>query len=115
MTEYIGWTHKFTIGNIDCYLKIGTVGPDDWERFKHMSIGDICYLDLTVSKQVDELRIYEVLFELVNKMFECGGSIKDACDVMRSQQILPRGSTTNEKIPMCTSIVDYIAKYLDGR
>jgi len=117
-TIYNGYTHKFTIFStepVECYLKVGLVGVDHWFKFPHLSIGDICYLDLTVSKQIEELRIYEVLFEVANKIFECGGNIKNVCSVMKSQQIFPRGSTSNKSIPICSSIVDYVAKYLEAK
>jgi hypothetical protein len=118
MTEYKGYTKKFTIygaESVECYLKIGLVGPDHWERFPHLSIGDICFLDMTVSKQADELRVYEVLFAVVNKLIECGGNLKDVIGVLRDQQMFPRGTTDDPNIPMCKSIADYVARYLEGR
>lgn len=118
MTEYQGWTHKFTIleaNPVDCYLKIGVVSCDHWDSFPHLSIGDICYLDLTVSKQMDELRIYEVLFELANKLIECGGTIRHVCEVLRGQKIFPCGPTNSKEVHMCSSIVDYVAKYLENK
>jgi hypothetical protein len=116
--ELKGYTHKFTIrgaDDIDCYLKIGLVGGDQWELFPHLSIGDICFLDLTVTKQSDELRVYEILFQLANQMIQCGGTIGDICAVLNTQQMQPCGVTSNPKIPMCKSIADYVARYLEGR
>jgi hypothetical protein len=118
MTEYKGYTHKFTIycaEPVDCYLKIGLVGADHWESFPHLSIGDICFLDLTVSKQADELRVYEILFQLANRMIQCGGTVRDICAVLNVQQMQPCGVTSNPAIPMCKSIADYVARYLEGR
>jgi hypothetical protein len=118
MTEYKGYTHKFTIYGaepVDCYLKVGLVGVDHWESFPHLSIGDICFLDFTISKQADELRVYEILFQLANRMIQCGGTIRDICAVLNIQQMQPCGTTSNPKIPMCKSIADYVARYLEGR
>lgn len=113
-----GYTHKFTIlgvSPVDCYLKIGLVGPDDWERYPHLSIGDICFLDLTVSKQADELRVYEVLMEMAMKIIECGGTVQNVSEVLLYHKFAPRGVTSNPEIPTCKSICDYIGKYLQDK
>jgi hypothetical protein len=113
-----GYTHKFTIFwkyPVDCYLKIGLVGSDDWERYPHLSIGDICFLDLTVSKQADKLRVYEVLMAMAMRIIECGGTVRDVAEILIYHQFAPYGPTSNTDIPMCDSICDYIGKYLKDK
>jgi hypothetical protein len=115
MTDYEGYTHKFTIYGaepVDCYLKVGHVGAEHWESFPHLSIGNVCFLDLTISKQADELRVYETLFELANRLIQCGGTVVDVCEVLAIHRMQPFGTTSNPKIPTCQSISDYVARYL---
>ena len=68
-----------------------------------------------MSKQADELRVYETMFEIATHLIECGGTVNDICCVLRAQRMFPSGMTSNEKIPMCSSISDYIAKYLERK
>lgn len=109
---YQGWTKKFTISEIDYYLQIGIVGPDDMEDFPHMSIGDICYLDLTTSKQQEELRVYEVLMMMARQLLKSGGTVRDVIEVLIYQSFAPCGVTTDVDIPMCQSPCDFIGRYL---
>jgi len=110
-----GWTHKFTIGGIDCYLKIGTVGFSEWFDYPHLSIGEICYLDLTISNRIEEMRAYEVLMELANVAIKNGSRVEDVAAVLRGHKFEPAGVTSNENIPMAASICDYIGRYLESK
>jgi len=117
MTTYNGITKKFTIypsegAPVECYLKIGVVGVDDWERFPHLSVGDVCYLDLTVSKQDDSLRVYEVLMDMARKVIACGGTARDVADVLIGHQFQPSGPTGEKDILIARSVCDYIGRYL---
>ena len=119
MTTLNGITKKFTVfddvGPVDCYLQIGLVGSDDWERFPHLCIGDICYLNLTVSKQGDELRVYGVLMDMARRVISCGGDVHDVAKVLRDNEFPPKGCTGEQHIPIAKSICDYIGRYLERR
>ena len=113
--EYQGVIHKFTIYGsepVDCYLKIGFVGNEPRRDFPHLTPGEVCFFDLTISKQADDLRVYEFIFELASRLIRCGGTVRDVYSVLIGQQMSPSGTTSNKNIPLCKSIADYVAKYL---
>lgn len=115
--EFEGWTKRVTIyapDHVDCYLKIGTVGEQNEKRFPHLKRGDVCYIDLTVSKQDDSLRVYEVLMEMACKVIERGGTVNDVAEVLKYQNFPPQGVTDDRAIPLVKSICDYIGRYLAG-
>lgn len=122
MTTYGGATKKFSIHDetgetVDCYLTLGRVGIDDWETFPHLSIGDICYIQLVVGKQNSELLVYQVLADMMRKLIACGGTAADVAQVLVGHSFPPSGPTGEgpEGITIAKSICDYVGRYLQRK
>lgn len=96
-------THKFSIGNHEGYLTIGlhTDGRPG-EIFLKMSkegstISGMC-------------QAYCRAFSLA---LQHGLSLEDAVVRFRGMRFEPMGTTSNPDIPECSSIVDYVARFLE--
>lgn len=100
--ELEGITKKFTIGGQDCYLKVC-----------FNSDGDVCYLDLTISKGSEEMRCYEVLMQMANFALSKGVPLSEICGILIGHRFEPSGFVTdNGEGHHYGSICDYIGKYL---
>lgn len=118
MTTYQGKNHKFTIHDdgrpVDCYLKLGFVDKSTAERFRHLEIGDVCFIDLTVSNKTDETNGLEIMFRVITAYIEDGAKIDTAIHVMRFQKHNPVGIIHGEAMDLRGSICDYIGRYLES-
>jgi hypothetical protein len=102
MSEIDGITKKFTIGNHDCYLHVG-VDND----------GNVCRLDLTISKGHDEMRCYEVLMLMANHALSRGCELSEIAGILIGHRFPPDGFVSeNGEGHYYGSICDYIGKYL---
>lgn len=54
-----------------------------------------------------------VLGIMISMMLQSGIPVENVIEKMKHQNFSPNGWTTNEDIPMCTSIVDYIAVWME--
>lgn len=117
MTTYQGKNHKFTIYDegrqVDCYLKLGFVDKSTAELFKHLEIGDVCFIDLTVSNKTDETKGLEIMFRVIKAYIEDGAKIETAIRVLKYQRTHPLSVMHEDETSLRGSICDYIGRYLE--
>ncbi|MBN8644715.1 MAG: hypothetical protein J0L61_05675 [Planctomycetes bacterium] len=96
-------THKFRIGNHEGYLTIGL--HDDGLP------GEIF---LKMSKEGSTISgMCQAFCRAFSLSLQHGLSVKDAVERFRGMRFEPMGETSNPDIPEASSIVDYIARYLE--
>lgn len=96
-------THKFAVGSHEGYLTIGLY-PDGrpGEVFLKMSKEGSTISGMT--------QAFSRAFSLA---IQHGLSVEDAVARFKGMRFEPMGTTSNPEIPECSSIVDYIARFLE--
>lgn len=95
-------THKFCIGGHEGYLTVGLF--DDGRP------GEIF---IKMSKEGSTLSgLIQGFCRAFSLCLQHGLSVEDAVDRFRGMRFEPLGATTNPDIPECSSILDYVARYL---
>jgi ribonucleoside-diphosphate reductase alpha chain len=96
-------THKFAIAGQEGYLTIGL--------FEDGSPGEIF---IKVSKEGSTLSgLIQGFCRAFSLALQYGLSIQDAVDRFRGMRFDPMGPTNNPDIPQASSILDYVARYLE--
>jgi ribonucleoside-diphosphate reductase alpha chain len=96
-------THKFSIGAHEGYLTIG-FHPD----------GRPGEIFLKMSKEGSTISgMCQAFCRAFSLALQHGLSLEDAVVRFRGMRFEPMGATGNPDIPECSSIVDYVARYLD--
>ncbi|MDP7005903.1 MAG: hypothetical protein QF718_06810 [Phycisphaerales bacterium] len=97
-------THKFSINGHEGYLTIGL--------FDDGSPGEIF---IKMSKEGSTLSgLIQGFCRAFSLAIQYGLPISDAVDRFRNMRFDPLGQTSNPNIPKATSILDYVAQYLDN-
>lgn len=95
-------THKFSIGGHEGYLTIG-LHPDG-------SPGEIF---LKMAKEGSTISgMCQAYCRAFSLALQYGLTIEDAVIRFRGMRFEPMGPTSNPDIPECSSLVDYIARFL---
>ncbi len=95
-------THKFSIGGHEGYLTIG-LHPDG-------SPGEIF---LKMAKEGSTISgMCQAYCRAFSLALQYGLTIEDAVVRFRGMRFEPMGPTSNADIPECSSLVDYIARFL---
>lgn len=96
-------THKFAISGHEGYLTIGL--------FEDGSPGEVF---IKVSKEGSTLSgLIQGFCRAFSLALQYGLSIQDAVDRFRGMRFDPMGPTNNPDIPEASSILDYVARYLE--
>ncbi len=96
-------THKFQIGNHEGYLTVGF--HDDG------SVGEIF---LKMSKEGSTISgMCQAFCRAFSLSLQHGLSLREAVDRFKGMRFEPMGATSNPDVPEASSIVDYIARYLE--
>lgn len=96
-------THKFSIGGHKGYLTVGLF--DDGRP------GEIF---MKMSKEGSTLSgLIQGFCRAFSLCLQHGLSVRDAVDRFRGMRFEPMGQTSNPDIPECSSILDYVARYLE--
>lgn len=96
-------THKFMVGNHEGYLTIGLY-PD----------GRPGELFLKMSKEGSTMSgMCQAFCRAFSLAIQHGLSVQDAVTRFKGMRFEPMGMTSNPDIPEASSIVDYIARYLE--
>lgn len=96
-------THKFSIQNYEGYLTIGLF-PD----------GRPGEIFIKMSKEGSTLSgLIQGFCRAFSLSLQHGLPLRDACERFRGMRFEPHGSTSNPEIPDCSSILDYVARYLE--
>jgi len=96
-------THKFSIAGHEGYLTIGL--------FEDGTPGEIF---IKMSKDGSTLSgLIQGFCRAFSLAIQYGLPLVDAIDRFRNMRFDPLGDTSNPKIPQATSILDYVAQYLD--
>lgn len=96
-------THKFVIGGHEGYLTIGLF--DDGEP------GEIF---IKIAKEGSTLSgLIQGFCRAFSLALQFGLPLQDAVDRFRNMRFDPSGPTDNPEIPETTSILDYVARYLE--
>jgi ribonucleoside-diphosphate reductase alpha chain len=96
-------THKFSINGHEGYLTIGL--------FSDGSPGEIF---IKMSKEGSTLSgLIQGFSRAFSLAIQYGLPLNDAVDRFRNMRFDPMGITSNPSIPQATSILDYVAQYLD--
>ena len=104
-----GINHHFTIihkagdgvEELDGYLRTGC--------YEDGRLGEIF---LTIDKPGTAYAVYDVIATLVSFCLQHGISVDEICRKLVGQRYEPYGAAKHPQIPRCTSVVDYVAKYL---
>ena len=98
-------THKFSIGGHEGYLTVGL--------FEDGRPGEIF---VKISKEGSTLSgLVQGFTRAFSLCLQHGLPLREACDRFRGMRFEPLGATTNPEIPEATSLLDYVARYLDLR
>ena len=96
-------THKFAIAGHEGYLTIGL--------FDDGSPGEIF---IKMSKEGSTLSgLIQGFCRAFSLALQYGLTVEDACDRFRGMRFDPMGPTSNPDIPETSSILDYVARYLE--
>ncbi|MBA4028026.1 MAG: hypothetical protein C0475_02605 [Planctomyces sp.] len=96
-------THKFVVGGIEGYLTIG-LHPD----------GRPGEIFIKVSKEGSTISgLCQAFCRAFSLALQYGLSVEDAVSRFRGMRFEPMGATNNAQIPEASSIVDYVARYLE--
>ena len=96
-------THKFSVGGHEGYLTIGLF--DDGQP------GEIF---IKISKEGSTLSgLVQGFCRAFSLALQYGLSLEDAVDRFRGMRFDPMGPTSNPEIPQASSILDYVARYLE--
>jgi len=96
-------THKFSINGHEGYLTIGL--------FDDGTPGEIF---IKMSKEGSTLSgLIQGFCRAFSLAIQYGLPLPDAVERFRNMRFDPLGPTSNKKIPHATSILDYVAQYLD--
>jgi len=97
-------THKFAINGHEGYLSIGLF--DDGRP------GEIF---IKMSKEGSTLSgLIQGFCRAFSLCLQHGLPIDEACERFRGMRFEPMGATSNPEIPECSSILDYVARYLQS-
>lgn len=75
--------------------------------------GDLGEVFLTVGKAGDLWKAYDALMIVLSIGLQHGIPLETFADKLRGMNFKPRGITRSEDIPIATSIVDYVARWLE--
>lgn len=96
-------THKFVINGHEGYLTVG-FHPD----------GRPGEIFIKMSKEGSTLSgLVQGFCRAFSLALQHGLTVRDACDRFRGMHFEPSGPTNNPEIPEASSILDYVARYLD--
>lgn len=96
-------THKFAINGHEGYLTIGL--------FEDGRPGEIF---IKMSKEGSTLSgLIQGFCRAFSLCLQHGLALHEACDRFKGMRFEPMGGTSNPEIPECSSILDYVARYLD--
>ena len=96
-------THKFSVNGHEGYLTIGL--------FENGQPGEIF---IKMSKEGSTLSgLIQGFCRAFSLAIQYGLPLSDAVERFRNMRFDPMGQTSNPNIPQATSILDYVAQYLD--
>lgn len=96
-------THKFSIGGHEGYLTIGL--------FEDGRPGEIF---IKMSKEGSTLSgLIQGFCRAFSLCLQHGLRVEEAVERFRGMRFEPMGPTSNPEIPECSSILDYVARYLE--
>ncbi|MFT4593789.1 MAG: ribonucleoside-diphosphate reductase alpha chain [Phycisphaerales bacterium] len=96
-------THKFSVGGHEGYLTIGL--------FDDGTPGEIF---IKMSKEGSTLSgLIQGFCRAFSLAIQYGLPLPDAVERFRNMRFDPMGQTSNPNLPQATSILDYVAQYLD--
>lgn len=94
--------HKFRVGGVKCYLHIGVIDNKPVEVFIRSS-----QLGSTIQGMLDAWAM-----EVSNNL-QRGMTIKELVKLHAGSRFEPAGITGNPDLPICTSIPDYVVRFLE--
>jgi ribonucleoside-diphosphate reductase alpha chain len=98
-------THKFSINGHEGYLTIGLFEDD--------RPGEIF---IKMSKEGSTLSgLIQGFCRAFSLCLQHGLPVGEACERFRGMRFEPMGGTSNPDIPECSSILDYVARYLQSQ
>ena len=96
-------THKFSVGGHEGYLTVGL--HED---------GRPGELFLKISKEGSTVSgLCQAFCRAYSLAMQYGLPVEDACQRFKGMRFEPQGMTSNPNIPEASSIVDYIARFLE--
>ena len=96
-------THKFSINHFEGYLTVGL--------FEDGRPGEVF---IKMSKEGSTLSgLVQGFCRAFSLALQHGLTLRDACDRFRGMHFEPSGPTNNPEIPEASSILDYVARYLE--
>lgn len=97
-----GKTVKATIGNTDVYIRTG--------EYEDGTLGEVF---ITINKDGDRMRVYDCLAIMISLSLQHGVQLELIIDKLRGQRMEPSGVTNHPKIPIVSSISDFLVRWLE--
>lgn len=99
--------HKFKIetaqGPLSCYMTVG-----------HYDDGQPAEVFIRMGKAGSTLNgLLDVVGILISYGLQYGVPLADLCGKLRGTNFEPQGPTSNDELPECASIIDYVFRYLE--
>jgi ribonucleoside-diphosphate reductase alpha chain len=96
-------THKFMVANIEGYLTIGL--------YEDGSPGEVF---IKISKEGSAISGFcQAFCRAFSIALQHGLTVRDAVVRFKGMRFEPYGATSNPEIPEASSIIDYVARYLE--
>ena len=96
-------THKFNVNGHEGYLTVGL--------FEDGRPGEVF---IKIAKEGSTLSgLVQGFCRAFSLALQSGLPLPDAIDRFRGMRFEPSGATSNPRIPQATSVLDYVARYLD--
>jgi len=102
--ERKGLTHKAIIAGVKVKIATG--------EYKDGTLGEV---SITAGKVGDERRLLRIIGIMISTGLQCGVPLSEYIENMKHHRAGTGGATDNEDIPTASSIVDYVARWLELR
>ncbi len=100
--ERHGTTHTVVIGDRKVKIITGEFGDG--------SLGEVF---IEIGKEGGEMRVYDCFAISISIALQYGVPLEAFTEKFKNQTMEPCGVTDNDDIPLCSSVVDYLAKWLE--
>jgi len=103
-TERHGITHRAAISDKHIYIRTG--------EYADGRLGEVF---ITVDKHGAEMRLLDGIAIVMSASLQRGVPLVALTEKLKGQQMGTRGVTDDPDIPLVTSILDYLARWLDQK
>lgn len=108
-----GVTHRFRITSLGADGElVETNGYVQTGCYEDGRLGEIF---IKIGKPGSEGAVWDQLAIVFSIALQHGVALEELCGKLRATRFEPSGATSNQDIPRCTSVSDYLARWLLGK